>query len=64
MPLAVAGAAGAFLGDICFYRQGVRGHADFTTQRLIDADPEDISDVRVFLASHGTPASSPASSWA
>lgn len=53
VPLAIAGALGAFAGDYCFYRQGVRG-VDFTTQRLIDADPEDVRDVRVFLARHGT----------
>jgi membrane protein DedA with SNARE-associated domain len=55
LPLMAAGAAGAFLGDIFFYRQGMRGHADFATQHLIDADPEDISDVRAYLAKRGTP---------
>lgn len=55
LPLMIAGAAGAFLGDIYFYRQGARGHADFSTQHLIDADPEDIADVRQYLAKYGTP---------
>lgn len=54
LPLMAAGAAGAFLGDILFYRLGARGHADFSTQRLIDADPEDIADVRAYLAQRGT----------
>lgn len=54
LPLMAAGAAGAFVGDLVFYREGARGHADFTTQHLIDADPEDISDVRAFLARNGT----------
>lgn len=53
VPLALAGAAGAFLGDLLFYREGARGHADFSTQWLIDADPEDISDGRAFLARNG-----------
>lgn len=53
--LIAAGAAGAFAGDIYFYRRGACGNADFSTQRLIDADPEDISDVRAFIARHGTP---------
>lgn len=53
LPLGLAAAAGAFLGDLYFYRAGAQGHADFTTQRLIDADPEDITDVRVFLARTG-----------
>lgn len=55
LPLMAAGAAGAFLGDIYFYREGARGHADFTTRHLIDADPEDIAEVRQYLATHGTP---------
>ncbi len=55
LPLMAAGAAGAFLGDIFFYQKGARGHADFSTQRLIDADPEDIADVRAYLARNGTP---------
>lgn len=54
LPLAFAGAAGAFLGDLLFYREGARGHADFSTQWLIDADPEDISEGRAFLARNGT----------
>lgn len=53
LPLGLAAAAGAFLGDLVFYQAGARGHADFSTQRLIDADPEDITDVRVFLAKWG-----------
>jgi membrane protein DedA with SNARE-associated domain len=53
LPLLIAGAAGAFAGDFVFYRKGATGNADFSTQRLIDADPEDISDVRAYLARHG-----------
>jgi membrane protein DedA with SNARE-associated domain len=53
VPLAIAAALGAFVGDAIFYREGARGHADFSTQWMIDADPEDVSDVRVFLAKHG-----------
>lgn len=54
LPLIAAAAAGAFVGDLVFYREGARGHADFSTQHLIDADPEDISEVRTYLARHGT----------
>lgn len=54
LPLLAAGAAGAFAGDLVFYREGARGHADFSTQHLIDADPEDIADVRAYLTRHGT----------
>ncbi len=53
LPLGLAGAAGAFLGDLLFYREGARGHADFSTQWLIDADPEDISEGRDYLARKG-----------
>lgn len=53
VPLAIAAAAGAFLGDLVFYRWGAKGHADFTTHPMIDADPEDVSEVRAFLAKSG-----------
>lgn len=53
LPLALAGAAGAFLGDLFFYREGARNHADFSTQWLIDADPEDINEGRDYLARKG-----------
>lgn len=55
LPLIAAAAAGAFAGDLFFYRRGAKGNADFSTQRLIDADPEDIADVRAYLGRHGTP---------
>lgn len=49
VPLFVAGAAGAFAGDLVFYSAGARLEAALTRAWYVDEDPETIEGARSFL---------------